>query len=244
MLRRSLALAMISSLSIVAPPAAPAEAGGSPSSPARPAFSVTAPARVVDGDTLDLGLAENVRPMDFDAPESRQTCRDAGGRGYPCGRRAATFARDLIAGRPVTCTGDGSRDRYGRPLAICRVDGVDIGAQMVRAGWALAATRFSDRYEADERAAVAARAGMHAGSFEPPWTWRAMQRAAERTAAEARAPADPDCRIKGNISRNGRLYHLPRWRSWPKTRIDEAKGERWFCSEAEARAAGWRPARR
>ena len=51
------------------------------------------------------------------------------------------------------------------------------------------------------------------------------------------------CDIKGNISDNGRIYHLPGGAHYARTRIDEAKGERWFCSESEARAAGWRPAR-
>jgi endonuclease YncB( thermonuclease family) len=58
-------------------------------------------------------------------------------------------------------------------------------------------------------------------------------------------PAQPPhghCLIKGNISANGKIYHLPGSDSYDRTQIDESKGERWFCSEAEARAAGWRPA--
>lgn len=52
------------------------------------------------------------------------------------------------------------------------------------------------------------------------------------------------CDIKGNISTSGeRIYHLPSNRYYAETIIDESKGERWFCSEAEARAAGWRPAK-
>jgi hypothetical protein len=32
------------------------------------------------------------------------------------------------------------------------------------------------------------------------------------------------------------------WSPWyASVKIDEGKGERWFCSEAEAQAAGWRP---
>jgi len=50
------------------------------------------------------------------------------------------------------------------------------------------------------------------------------------------------CQIKGNIGSSGRIYHLPGSDSYAGTRIDESKGERWFCTEAEARAAGWRPA--
>ena len=48
------------------------------------------------------------------------------------------------------------------------------------------------------------------------------------------------CRIKGNISQSGRIYHVPGSPSYDQTKIDESKGERWFCTEAEARAAGWR----
>ena len=50
--------------------------------------------------------------------------------------------------------------------------------------------------------------------------------------------------IKGNISGNGRIYHMPGQYDYARTRINTGKGERWFCSEAEARAAGWRAAKR
>ena len=50
------------------------------------------------------------------------------------------------------------------------------------------------------------------------------------------------CRIKGNISENGKLYHVPGSRSYDSTIIDESKRERWFCSEQEAKDAGWRKA--
>lgn len=56
-------------------------------------------------------------------------------------------------------------------------------------------------------------------------------------------PPHGNCLIKGNISPGGRIYHLPGSDSFEKTRIDETRGERWFCTEAEAREAGWRPAR-
>lgn len=51
------------------------------------------------------------------------------------------------------------------------------------------------------------------------------------------------CLIKGNISDSGRIYHVPGTPFYDRTKVDEAKGERWFCSEDEARAAGWRPPR-
>jgi hypothetical protein len=63
---------------------------------------------------------------------------------------------------------------------------------------------------------------------------------AEPALSVAAATPSPACRIKGNISSSGRIYHVPGSRSYESTVIDESKGERWFCSEDEARAAGWR----
>jgi hypothetical protein len=52
------------------------------------------------------------------------------------------------------------------------------------------------------------------------------------------------CRIKGKIGDAGeRIYHLPGGGRYERTDIDPAKGERWFCTEAEARAAGWKAGR-
>ena len=51
-----------------------------------------------------------------------------------------------------------------------------------------------------------------------------------------------DCRIKGNISSNGRIYHVPGSRQYAQTKINAGKGEKWFCSEREAEAEGWRRA--
>lgn len=49
------------------------------------------------------------------------------------------------------------------------------------------------------------------------------------------------CRIKGSIILNGeRIYHIPGQPDYNETRVDTLKGERWFCTEAEARSAGWR----
>ncbi len=48
--------------------------------------------------------------------------------------------------------------------------------------------------------------------------------------------------IKGNIgSRGEKIYHVPGSPYYDRTLIDESRGERWFCTVAEAEAAGWRP---
>jgi hypothetical protein len=58
------------------------------------------------------------------------------------------------------------------------------------------------------------------------------------------AHAAGECNIKGNISTRGeRIYHVPGQKYYNETRISASHGERWFCSEEEARAAGWRRSR-
>jgi phosphatidylserine/phosphatidylglycerophosphate/cardiolipin synthase-like enzyme len=51
------------------------------------------------------------------------------------------------------------------------------------------------------------------------------------------------CLIKGNVSRNGeRIYHVPGDRTYDRVRMDKGRDKRWFCTEQQAVAAGWRKA--
>jgi endonuclease YncB( thermonuclease family) len=98
-------------------------------------------ARVVDGDTLELKTGERIRVWGIDAPEGSQVCQ-RGGRPWQCGDDAAAALEALVDGRELTCT-EVDRDRYGRTVATCTVAGRDIGATMVRQGWALDFERYS-----------------------------------------------------------------------------------------------------
>jgi len=50
-----------------------------------------------------------------------------------------------------------------------------------------------------------------------------------------------NCLIKGNINSGGeKIYHVPGGQFYDQTIIDTSRGEKWFCSEVEAQAAGWR----
>lgn len=63
--------------------------------------------------------------------------------------------------------------------------------------------------------------------------------------ARSEAGGDKACLIKGNVSHRGeRIYHVPGGEFYGRTMINPLKGERWFCSESDARAAGWRRSRR
>lgn len=103
--------------------------------------------------------------------ETRQKCAD----GWPAGAMASRALFDLMAGRAVTCE-PRTRDRYGRVVALCRADGLDLGAVMVRAGMAWAFTRYSSDYVGQEKAAIDAAAGVHSHACEKPWDWRARAR--------------------------------------------------------------------
>jgi endonuclease YncB( thermonuclease family) len=180
------------------------------------AATLTGKADIVDGDTIKVGGIP-VRLSGIDAPESRQTC-ERNGKTYACGKQATKALANLIAGHTVQCEIVG-RDAYARALGVCTVAHIEVNQTMVREGWALAFVKYSDRYAADEAAAEAAKAGLWAGSFVKPWQWRLGE---ARTAEKTRT-----CAIKGNINRNGeRIYHLPWQKFYPRTRVDESKGER------------------
>lgn len=113
---------------------------------------------------------------------------------------------------------------------------------MVSSGWALAFREYSLDYVHQEQAASAAKAGMWQGEFVSPWEWRRIEHVVIEQTPSGQAG---ECDIKGNISSSGeRIYHVPGGQYYSRTKISPSKGERWFCSEAEAQAAGWRRSKR
>ncbi|HUQ53677.1 MAG TPA: thermonuclease family protein [Gammaproteobacteria bacterium] len=199
--------------------------------------------KLIDGDSFELGNV-GVRLFGVDAPEGRQSCtRD--GRDWSCGDSAAAELRRLVGSRDVACE-QRDKDTYGRIVAVCRVGTTDLGEAMVRAGMATAYRRYSNDYVDEENEARRARRGIWAGEFTPPETYRNEQRDTPRERAAAPPPQSQrdGCYIKGNINGDGeRIYHTPGSSSYADTAIDESKGERWFCTEGEARTAGWRAPR-
>ena len=127
--------------------------------------------RVVDGDTIDIDGIRH-RLAGFDAPERHQDCIDASGLWWECGAAATWKLEELIGAGPVTCY-TWSQDRYGRSVSSCSAGGVRLGAALTQAGLALNDRRYSPDYSAEEGEAREAEAGMHAGRFMPPWSWRA-----------------------------------------------------------------------
>lgn len=138
---------------------------------AEPASNTTkGKARVVDGDTLWIGDTK-IRLHGIDAPESKQECLDAAGNPWMAGQDATAFLKSMTEGKEVSCSEQG-KDRYGRVIGSCEVGGVDLNAELVKAGLAMAYRQYSKRYLYEEASAQRAKAGMWGGKCEPPWEWR------------------------------------------------------------------------
>jgi endonuclease YncB( thermonuclease family) len=203
------------------------------------AFEMSGRATVIDGDTIEI-RGERLRLHGIDAPDRQQWCLDEWGARYPCGQRAALALADRIGAGNVRCDLL-DRDRYDRHIARCFQGNADLNRWMVQHGHAVAYRHYSTEYVSVEAHARGQRIGVWQGEFDLPWEWRRNNRVPHDAAAPA-APPSEDCVIKGNISRNGKIYHMPGQTHYDRTTIRPEKGERWFCSEAEARAAGWRRA--
>ncbi len=124
---------------------------------------------VTDGDTIVLN-GQRVRLEGLDAPEAAQRC-ERSGVPWPCGADATLALRLFVEGRVVRCA-DRGRDQFGRILGQCWVGEEDIGAWLVREGWAVAYTRYSWRYVPQEIAARWDGRGLWGGRFETPEAWR------------------------------------------------------------------------
>jgi endonuclease YncB( thermonuclease family) len=138
--------------------------------PAATGDAIAGRARVVDGDSLEVA-GHRIRLFGIDAPEGRQTCRDAQGRDYACGQEARRRLAELIGNRDVSCTPVG--ESHDRDVALCMANGRDLSEALVRAGFAIELRSHSrGRYGAAEREARESKRGMWAGPFERPGAWR------------------------------------------------------------------------
>jgi micrococcal nuclease len=93
---------------------------------------------VVDGDTIDVEGMGRIRVVGIDTPE----------RGA-CGYESATLAMATwVEGREVVLVPGAAddADRYGRLLRYVEVDGVDVGLELIRDGWAIARYDSRDGY--------------------------------------------------------------------------------------------------
>jgi endonuclease YncB( thermonuclease family) len=222
------------------------------------AADVSGVPKIHDGDQVQIGNTK-IRLGGIDAPSVDQLCLNTKGERWTCGVAARDELAHHVENKSWTCHVQ-QTDRRGRSIARCEVDGEDIQKWMVKSGWALAYVRFSHDYEADEKTARDAKAGMWQGAFIAPWDWRVRNKktailgaakppenanAIMLASASGSVAPSPDCTIKGNVNRSGEcIYHQPSSRWYAKIEMKISKGTRWFCSVDEAEAAGCRETRR
>lgn len=130
------------------------------------AQKVSGEAYVIDGDTSDVG-GVRIRLQGIDAPEGEQPCYDINDRSFDCGSQAKSIMLQILEGKNVACHAR-DRDRYGRVIATCFVDGADIAEMIVRSDYAFAYTRYSRNYVAAERDARRHQRGLWKAKFEYP----------------------------------------------------------------------------
>ncbi len=216
---------------------------------------------VTDGDTLILN-GITYRLGGIEAPQTDQTCLDDKGAAWTCGIDARDRLKEYVGKGDVSCTDQGSDSAYRkRRIGDCSVAGqaISVNQWMVQEGWALNTDRSAKAlFKADRETASSNRKGLWKGCFVAPESLRrfTISTASLLGAACPKAnnwavrqqlfpeyPVAPSgCAIKGRsplrsqIAGNTGIYHLPSCRSYERTK----NPHRWFCSEEEAQAEGFR----
>lgn len=221
-----------------------------------------ADAVVRDGNTLQLGDVA-YRLDGIDAPELDQMCIDDHADPWTCGIDAREELTKLIGGRTMHCEDLGpSRPYRKRHLGVCTAEGdaSSLNQLLVRQGFALSAsTAARDGFRDDQAGAKADRRGLWKGCFVNPLEFRTGKQDGTLLGGACRAdrdreirtvlfPGDPamphGCSIKGKLAVRARMtgnlgvYHLRGCPSYAGL----TGPDRWFCSEDDARAAGFRRA--
>jgi endonuclease YncB( thermonuclease family) len=216
---------------------------------------------VTDANTLQLG-ATKYRLDGIDAPEFDQVCIDPHADTWACGVDARDKLRALVRGRAVHCDDKGP-DKTARPrrIGVCRIDGegISLNRQLVRQGLALSTEAPAEGFKADEADARNNKRGLWSGCFTAPQDFRQWK--IDGALLGASCPADkdavlrtflfpaepampPGCAIKGKLALRARvtgkmgIYQMQGCRSYASL----TKPNRWFCSEEDAQAAGFRKA--
>jgi endonuclease YncB( thermonuclease family) len=221
-----------------------------------------ATATVKDGNNIQLGEV-TYRLDGIDAPELDQICIDEQADPWSCGIEARERLTQLIGGRPVRCDDLGPDKVYRkRHIGLCTVEGeaMSLNQLLIRQGFALDfEPSAKGRFLEDEGGARNARLGLWKGCFVAGQEFRvgkkdgtlfggACRTDRDRQIREALFPEDiaapSGCSIKGKFAVRARvtgnvgIYHLRACPSYPAI----TQPDRWFCSEDDAEAAGFRRA--
>ncbi|OGF30413.1 hypothetical protein A3H09_02080 [Candidatus Falkowbacteria bacterium RIFCSPLOWO2_12_FULL_45_13] len=213
----------------------------------QPIQSLYKVARVIDGDTIELESGDHVRYIGIDTPETvdpRKTVQ--------CfGKEASNKNKELVSGKMVRLEKDiTDKDKYGRLLRYVYVDNIFVNLELVKQGYAYSYSyppdiKHQDLFVKAQQEAKDKNLGLW-GSCQAKVAAPTNTNTTNTNISNPSVPNTPEeknCTIKGNINSKGeKIYHSPGCKSYNTTQIDEDKGEKWFCSEVEAIAAGWRKA--
>ena len=216
---------------------------------------------VTEGDTLQID--RTIYRLDgIDAPEIDQTCLDQSGEVWPCGVTVRDRLSAHIGKRAVRCEDKGPDPAHKqRRIGICSVEGetATLNEWLVREGWAIKLdSAAKGRFAAAETDARENRRGQWKGCFADPRDLRGWNRNSARlVGGGCQAGHDnrtreklfrldtampPGCPIKAKLALRAigydGIYHLPSCGSYKNLK----RVNRWFCSEADASAAGFRKA--
>ena len=217
--------------------------------------------KVVDGDTIHIsynGKDEKVRFIGLDTPETKDPRKP-----IQCfGREATAKMTEFAENKNVRLEFDktqGERDKYGRILAfVYSEDNKNLAYEMIRQGYGNEYTYNSNPYKYQNEFKEAARkareenkglwaentcagnttkpADTPAPKPQPAPAYNPAPAPRPRTApAPQPQQSQGACVIKGNVGRNGKIYHMPGQKYYNKTNPEAI-----FCSEAEAQSAGFR----
>lgn len=217
---------------------------------------------VRDGGTVQVA-GVTYRLDGIDAPALDQMCIDEHADAWACGVEARDQLAKLIGDRQVRCGDLGADTSYKkRHIGICTVEGetASLNQLLVRQGFALNFDPSEKgRFEEDEAGAKDNRRGLWKGCFVAPQEFRRGRKDGALLGDSCRTDKDreiravlfPDdpvmpsgCSIKGKFAVRARVtgnvgvYHLQGCRSYPAL----TKPNRWFCSEEDAQAEGFRRA--
>ena len=138
------------------------------------AADITGVPKIREGDQIAIGN-NRIRLGGIDAPSVDQLCLNNKGERWTCGVAARDELIKHAGNKSWTChtrTTRPPRPHGGAMRGRRRRHPEMAGAN----GWALSYTRVSHDYEADEKAAREAKAGMWQGAFIAPWDWRARNK--------------------------------------------------------------------
>lgn len=172
---------------------------------------------VLDGDSFVVDLDQTIRLTDLDAPNM----------GRCLSEEAKRRLEELVLGKYVEIEAVG-KDEFKRTIALVYVDGQLVNEVMVREGLAKYLSGGSREKELVRQVAEEAKE-----KALGVWSPKCYQK--ENT-------ENPDCLIKGNIGKHDRVkvYHLPGCSEYNRTVVELDLGEEWFCTEEEAKKAGYR----